>query len=81
MEFLLGFAGAFVLLLLTGGSFLLGWKAKERESKKRYAVTADPVSEAKRQELKEQQAAFNDLQNYSLETAYGMTNAHRNQDE
>jgi len=72
MEFFLGFAGSLVLLLLVGGGFVLGWKLKDRESRRRYTVTADAPAEDERRRLKAQQAAFNELQNYSIETAYGM---------
>jgi hypothetical protein len=72
MDFLIGFAGAFTLLLLTGGSFLLGWMAQDKYAKKHYSSSADSPDMVTRQMLKEQQQAFTEMQNYSVETAYRM---------
>jgi hypothetical protein len=70
MEFLIGAAGAFVILGVFALGSLLGWKAHAR-----FARVA-PVKEPEDKELKRlaaQQEAFRKVQSYSVETAYGMT--------
>jgi len=72
MTFLFGFLGglAVVGLLALGG--LIGWNTHKAFT--RYtAPKVSPPGEAELQRLKDTQAAFRQLSNYSAETAYGMT--------
>jgi len=69
MDMLMGALGAlFVIGLLALGA-LVGWKARGRL----YRPEIKPVEEKELRRLQEEQEAFLRLQNYSVETAYGMT--------
>ena len=72
MEFLIGFIGALACLCLISGGFVLGWTAKKRDLEHRQQVTAEQLTEKERQFLKDEQEAFNRLQNYSAEVAYNL---------
>lgn len=71
MTFCIGFLGALSAVGLLGVGCVLGWKAHA-------ALHARPrprsraLEERERRRLQEQQQAFQTLQNYSQERAYGM---------
>ena len=72
MTFLHGFLGglAVVGLLAVGG--LIGWKVRGLFT--RYTThKAAPPEKEELERLKATQAAFRQLSNYSMETAYGMS--------
>lgn len=73
MEFILGFAGALLAITLFGVGALCGWKLKTADQKRERVITAQELNEKERQMLKEQQEAFNRLQNYTVDDAYGLT--------
>lgn len=75
MEFLFGFLGALVTALLFTTGALCGWKAKAWDLKRTQTVTAKELTEKERQKLIAEQQAFTQLQNYNMETAYGMNTA------
>lgn len=65
MEFILGFFGAFC----TMAAFAAGWLCRGRYGK---SNLAEPASEAESRRIKEAQRAFQQIQNYTVEDAYGM---------
>ena len=71
MEFLIGAVGAVSVMLLFAAGVFTGWKLYEAADKRRVRKTAAELSDKQLQELKEQQEAFRQMQNYSVETAYG----------
>ena len=71
-EILLGFVGALALLILLFCGGLLGWFA-HKTFIKHTTPTAEPLAEKERRKLIAEQQAWNQMQNYNLETAYGMT--------
>lgn len=70
---LYGAAGALVVLLLVLGGGLAGWKLRGRLMPKSGPTAEDP-GEAARRRVQEERRAFQQLQGYSAETAYGMMN-------
>lgn len=68
MAFLIGALGAVLAVGLFALGAFAGWKAHGRFSRAR----VDPAPEQELRELKAQQEAFRELQNYSAETAYGI---------
>lgn len=72
MEFVIGFLGALVAIVLFGAGTLLGWKLNDALAASAQKVTADVLSEKQKQAVKEEQEAWTALHNYSVETAYGM---------
>ena len=75
MKFLFGFLGALLAALLFAAGALCGWKAKNWDLKRTQTVTAKELTEKERQKLIAEQQAFTQLQNYNMETAYGMNTA------
>lgn len=75
MEFLLGFFGALLAVLLFLAGAFCGWKAKDWALNRTQAVQAKELTEKERQKLIAEQQAFSQLQNYNMETAYGMNTA------
>jgi hypothetical protein len=71
-EILLGFVGALALLILLFCGGLVGWFA-HKTFIKHTTPTAEPLTEKERRKLIAEQQAWNQMQNYNLETAYGMT--------
>ena len=70
MAFVIGAVGAVLVMGVFALGVFAGWKAHGR------FAHVEPVKSASEQELKElaeQQEAFRQLQNYSAETAYGIT--------
>lgn len=71
MTFCIGFLGALCAAGLLGVGCALGWKVHSA-----LTVRSRPrpraVEERERRRLREQQQAFQTLQNYSQERAYGM---------
>lgn len=73
MTFLIGFLGGLSVVALIGVGFTGGWwahKAFIRHS----APKAEKPGEEERRRLIEEQKAFELLQNYSTERAYGLMN-------
>ena len=68
MTFLFGFLGGLAVVGLLALGALVGWRAHKAFSRPKAA--APEKEELDR--LKAQQAAFRELSNYSMETAYGM---------
>lgn len=68
MEFFYGVAGALVVLALLGFGFFMGWMAHKSSR----IVTAEKLNEQERRRMKQEQEAFNLLQNYTVERAYGI---------
>lgn len=71
-EILLGFVGALALLILLFCGGLVGWFAHKTFTK-HTTPTAEPLTEKERRKLIAEQQAWKQMQNYNLETAYGMT--------
>jgi len=71
MEFLIGFIGAIMAVLLLTAGFAAGWMGC-RMHLKRTTTKPEVMGEQERKRLLEQQQAFQYLQNYSAERAYGM---------
>lgn len=67
MAFIMGFAGAAVVLGLLGAGIFLGW----RLAKGQLPPAAEAPTERESQRLREEQEAFQLLQNYTVERAYG----------
>lgn len=70
--FLAGACGALAVIVVFACGVLCGWKTS------RYVETlkqrkADPASEEEKEKLRAEQQAFHSVQNYSAETAYGIT--------
>ena len=70
MAWVRGFAGAVTALLLVGAGAALGWGL--RGAAQRGRRTAEEPTEQERRRLREEQAAFRSLQNYTVEDAYGV---------
>lgn len=68
MEFLLGFAGAFAFFLLFGAGVFCGWKVREHTGK----VTAEQLTPAQKQQLRDERDAWQALHNYGVEDAYNL---------
>ena len=73
MEFVIGFGGALVCLLLLCGGVAIGWTLKVADDKRTQRVTAEQLTEKQRQALREEQEAWQQLHNYSPDVAYGVT--------
>lgn len=71
MEFLFGFLGALLAAMLFAAGAFAGWKAHIWDLKRTQTAQAKELTEQERQKLIAEQQAFNALQNYSAETAYG----------
>lgn len=71
-EILLGFVGALALITLLSGGGLAGWHL-HKTFVKHTSPVAEPPGEKERRRLIEEQQAWNIMQNYSAERAYGMT--------
>lgn len=71
-ELLMGFVGALALIALLCAGGLMGWFA-HKTFVKHTTPTAEPPGEKERRKLIEEQQAWNIVQNYSVERAYGMT--------
>lgn len=72
MDFVLGFLGALLVLVLALAGFALGWWVRGVFEKNRRAVPVQQAAEDERRRLTEQQNAFRRIQNYTVEDAYGM---------
>jgi hypothetical protein len=70
MSVLIGALGALSVLALLVGGFFIGWKAYPRVHKLDPAI--QKMSETEKKALLDQQRAFEQVLNYSTETAYGM---------
>ena len=71
MNFLIGFFGGLAVVALIGAGFAGGWVARGAFAR-HTAPKAEQPGEAERRKLIEEQQAFNHIQNYSTERAYGM---------
>lgn len=72
MQFLFGFIGALVVMLLFAAGVWAGWKAKEAMNHLVSKKTAPELSEQERLVLKAQLEAQQQLFDYGPEQAYGM---------
>jgi hypothetical protein len=72
MEFVYGFIGAFVALVIFSSGVIAGWALKAAEEKRACRVTAEALSTEQRRRVEEEQQAWKSLHNYSVEDAYGM---------
>ena len=80
MDFIIGAIGAlFVLAVLVGG-VVIGWKLKEYDVKRSAPVTAEVLTPAQKRAIEDQQAAWQQVYDYNVETAYGM-NRQRHESE
>lgn len=70
MEFVIGFGGALVCLILFGAGIAIGWRLKLSDEKRTQRVTAEQLTEKQRQALREEQEAWRVIHNYNVETAY-----------
>lgn len=68
MEFLMGAVGALVCMAFAMGGFCAAWRLYPRL----HTAAPEALTTEQRQQLKEQQEAFQTLLNYSVEDAYGM---------
>ncbi len=73
-NFFRGAAGTLAVLGLVSLGAFCGWKAKERFQQK----AVQEVREEERRRVEEDQRAFNDMLNYNIDTAYGMTGSVEN---
>ena len=71
MEFVLGFLGAVIGVMLLGIVGAAGWIIRGVYDEQRYPE-CPPPGETERKRMAEQQQAINCLQNYSAERAYGL---------
>ena len=71
MEFLIGAVGAVSVMLLFAAGIFVGWKLRAADEKRRVRKTAAELTEQQVREMKEQQEAFRQMQNYTPEIAYG----------
>ena len=69
MAYVIGVLSALAALALFGGGVLTGWKLRKLFTK--VEAAPDPGEEARRQ-AREEQKAFDQLQNYNIEDAYNM---------
>ena len=72
MSFLFGALGMLAVLGLFFGGMLAGWKLHERQYRAKPGAPTDAEKETLRQQIA-QQKAWRDMQNYSVEAAYGLT--------
>ena len=72
MEFVIGFGGALVCLLVMIGGVAIGWHMKVLDEKRAQRVTAEELSEKQKRMLAEEQEAWRELYNYNVETAYDL---------
>lgn len=72
MEFLLGFLGAILAMGLFFAGMAVEWHLKEREFARTQKATAEQLTEAQKQRVREEQEAWMALHNYSVEDAYGV---------
>ena len=68
MSFLYGVLGVIAAQVLFAGGFLLGWKAREHTGK----VTAEQLTPAQKQQLRDERDAWQALHNYGVEDAYNL---------
>ena len=71
MQILIGFIGAFLILLVWLIGVVIGWALKELDYKRTTAAVAEELGDVDKQRIKEEQEAFNILQNYNADMAYG----------
>ena len=70
MSFIYGVIGTLAVMILFFGGVLVGYKLRGKVEAYRRPETAGP-NEEELQRLKDQQKAFAEMQNYSVEMAYG----------
>lgn len=71
MSFLYGVLGVIAVQALIAGGFFLGWKVRKNYYKpKTPDMTA--IEKQKLEDMKAQQEAWRAMQDYSVETAYGL---------
>ena len=73
INILYGALGALGVLGIMAIGALIGWKANNAFRKHSAAVVAEEASEEERRQLIAQQRAFEDMINYNVDMAYGMS--------
>lgn len=81
MEFVIGFGGTLLCLLLLCGGVVVGWKLKAADDKRTQRVTAEQLTEKQRQALREEQEAWRELHSYSADVAYDLPRKERPEKE
>ena len=71
MEIIYGAVGALIAMALFIGGGFLGWFIRGRMERQKVRKTARDLTKREIQELKDQQEAFRQMQNYTPEIAYG----------
>ena len=72
MEFLMGFLGALLAVGLFVAGTCIGWTLKGQHFAQTQKVTAEALTEAQKQRVREEQEAWMALHNYSVDDAYGV---------
>lgn len=73
MEFVIGFLGAILAVVIFLAGVAAGWKLQEYDASHTQKITAEELTVEQKQRIKEEREAWNRLHNYSAEDAYGMT--------
>lgn len=72
MQFIMGFTGAIVVMLLFAAGVYVGWRAKEEMTRLVSKKTAPELDEQERLAIKAQLEAQQQLFDYNPAMAYGM---------
>ena len=72
MEFVIGFGGAVVAMILMIAGVVFGWKSRECAYERETRATAEQLTEVEKRRLREEAEAWMALHNYSADDAYGM---------
>lgn len=72
MEFLIGFTGAILAMVIFVSGVVVGWKLKKLHDQATVRVTAEELTEVQKQQVREEREAWNSLHSYSMEDAYGI---------
>ena len=72
MQFIMGFIGAIVVMILFAAGVLVGWKAKDAMTRLVSKKVAPELDEQERQIIKAQMEAQQQLFDYNPAMAYGM---------
>jgi hypothetical protein len=68
---LYGAAGILAVLLLLAGGVLLGWKLKGVYEQHTRQTAEDTRTEEQKRQVRQEQAAFEAMMHYNIDTAYG----------
>ena len=72
LNFIYGAVGAFLVLALIGGGFVLGWKGHKKFTENAKVVAESQYTEEQVKQMQEDKVAFETMLNYTAATAYGM---------